>query len=113
MPKGSLKNFDMRKKYKVKIALSAQLDFRIIWDYISQNNPSNASVFISEIEKRILNLSVFPEKHPFIPEGDLVQIAEYRHCIHKKYRIIYRIQKDIVYILRIFHGSKLLDIDSL
>lgn len=103
----------MTKKYKVQITLSAQSDFRTIWDYISQNSPSNAHTFISEIEKRIYSLSHFPERNPFIPEGEMLQIDVYRHLIYKEYRIVYRVQNVNVFILRIFHGSKLLDIANL
>ncbi len=108
-----LRNSGVIKRFKVKITASAQSDIGIIWDYISQSNPSNALVFISEIEKRIYALSVFPERNPIIPEGEFFQIDAYRHLIHKNYRIVYRIQADCVYILRIIHGSKLLDLDSL
>ena len=96
----------MIKKYKIKITASAQADFRIIWDYISQNNPINAGEFLSEIEKRIYALSIFPQRNPIIPEGEYFQIDEYRHFIHKKYRVVYRIQNDRVYILRIVHGAR-------
>jgi len=79
-----------------------------LWEYISQNNPKNAEEFLSEIEKRINLLSLFPQRTPVIPEGELLQNDEYRHFIYNKYRIVYRIQNDIVFILRIFHGAKLL-----
>jgi toxin ParE1/3/4 len=100
--------FGMIKKYKVKITASAQSDFRTIWDYISQSNPINAVEFISEIEKRVHDLSILPERNPVIPEGEFLKSEEYRHVIYKKYRIIYRIRDENVYVLRIFHGSKLL-----
>ena len=109
MPKIFLKTFAMIKEYKVKITASAQSDFRTIWDYISQNNPLNAVAFLSEIEKRIFALSKMPERNPVIPEGEFLKSDDYRHIIYKKYRIIYRIQNENVYILRIFHGSKLLE----
>jgi toxin ParE1/3/4 len=108
-----LENFEMIKKYKVKITASAQSDFRTIWDFISQNNPLNAVEFISEIEKRVYDLSILPDRNPIIPEGEFLKSEEYRHVIYKKYRIIYRIRDENVYVLRIFHGSKLLGLNSL
>jgi toxin ParE1/3/4 len=108
MRRYSLENSEMKKNYKVKITASAQSDFRAIWDYISQDNPSNAAEFVSEIEERVNGLSIFPERNPVIPEGELLKSEEYRHVIYKKYRIIYRIRDENVYVLRIFHGSKLL-----
>jgi toxin ParE1/3/4 len=103
----------MIKKYKIKITASAQSDIRVIWDYISQNNPANAAEFISEIEKRIYGLHAFSERNPVIPEGEFLQIDDYRHLVYKKYRVAYRVHGDLVYILRIFQGAKLLDINSL
>jgi toxin ParE1/3/4 len=103
----------VKKRYKVIIAQSAQTDIRLIWGFISQNNPSNALVFINEIEARIYSLCDFPERNPIIPEGETLQVEVYRHLIYKKYRIVYRLQDAIVFVLRIFHGSKLLDLASL
>ena len=103
-------NSGMVKRYRVKITASAQADIGTIWDYISQNNPSNAVLFIAEIEKKVMSLSQFPDRHPVIPEGQYLQTNEYRHLVYKKYRVVYRIQDATVYVLRIFHGSKLLDL---
>jgi toxin ParE1/3/4 len=112
MPMNFSGNSGMKKKYKIKMTASAQSDIRILWDYISQNNPENAVEFISEIEKRIYSLSSLPERNPVIPEGEFLKTSDYRHLIYKKYRIIYRIRSEIVYVLRIFHGSKLLGLIS-
>jgi toxin ParE1/3/4 len=113
MLKHFLRNFGVTKKYKVKITLSAQSDIRTIWDYVSQLNPSNALVFINEIEERIYALSPYPERSPIIPEGEMLQNDVYRHLIYKDYRIVYRVQNENIFILRIFNGSKLLDMASL
>jgi toxin ParE1/3/4 len=92
---------------------SAQKDIEGIWDYISNDNPLNAIDFIAELEEKIESLRFFPERNPIIPEGDILQTRQYRHIVHKKYRTIYRVEKDVVYILRIFHGAKLLDSASI
>ncbi len=112
MPNISSGNSGVTKKYKIKITASAQKDIRGIWEYIAQNNPLNAGEFILEIEKRICSLSTSPERNPVIPEGELLQTDQYRHFIYKNYRIVYRVQDEIVYVLRIFHGAKLLDLTS-
>jgi plasmid stabilization system protein ParE len=91
----------MIKKYKIKITASAQSDFRTIWDYISQNNPKNAEEFLAEIEKRINHLSFSPQRNPVIPEGEFLQINEYRHFLYKKYRVVFSIKKFILLILMI------------
>jgi plasmid stabilization system protein ParE len=101
------------KKYKIKITQSAQSDIGSIWGYISKDNPLNAKIFIDELESQVYTLSQLPERNPVIPEGGIFQVDVYRHKIYKGYRIIYRIDSENVYVLRVFHGSKLLDIASL
>jgi toxin ParE1/3/4 len=110
--KNSSRNFELAKKYKVKILVTAQKDLANIWDYISQDNPMNAIEFIHEIEKRILNLNQYPERNPIIPECQILQTKKYHHSIYKQYRIVYRFDSGNVYVIRVFHGSKLLDITT-
>ncbi|MBU1299855.1 MAG: type II toxin-antitoxin system RelE/ParE family toxin [Bacteroidetes bacterium] len=50
-----------------------------------------------------------PERCPYIPENIFFG-TNYRHLIHKKYRAIYKINNADVYILRVVHGSKLLEL---
>ena len=103
----------MIKKYSLKITASARRDIEVIWDYISPDNPANAICFIDEIEKKINTLKTLPERNPVIPESSYFPIDAYRHLIYKDYRIVYRIQSGTVLVLRILHGSKLLDLFSL
>lgn len=106
-------NSVVQKNYNVKITLSAQNDIEIIWNYIAQDSPLNTIDFIDTIEEKLQGLASYPERNPAIPESQIIQTKNYRHIVYKKYRVIYRIDQDTVYILRIFHGSKLLDIASL
>ena len=99
----------MTKKYKVSISQNTQNDLEHIFAYISGDSIANAKKFILEMEKKIHNLETYPERFTFIPENLYLQ-GSYRHMIHKKYRIIYRISGSHVYIMRIIHGSKLLDL---
>jgi toxin ParE1/3/4 len=108
--KPSSKNFGVTRKSKVKLTASAQSD---IYNYITEDNPSNAVTFIAELEKQIHSLSTYSDRNPYIPESAILQTQTYRHQICKNYRIIYKIQDDIVFVLRIFHGSKLLDIAAI
>lgn len=100
----------MTKKNGVNVTLHAQRDIKSIWSYISQENPLNANDFIYALEEEILSLAVFPERNPIIPEGRILQTSEYRHLIYKNYRIVYRFDDLTVYVLRVFHGARLLDV---
>ena len=99
----------MTTKYKVNITKHAQKDLEHLFYYIAADSGNNASKFILEIEEKIYTLEHFPNRNPLIPENEYFE-TEYRHLIYKKYRIIYRIVENTVYILRIIHGTKLLKV---
>lgn len=97
----------MPKTYKVLLTRHAQNDFAEIYDYISADSPENGGAFVLTIEEKVASLTSMPERAPMIPENALLGTG-YRHLIHGKYRIIFRIQADSVIILRIIHGARLL-----
>jgi len=97
------------KKYKVNISHNAQNDLEHIFFYIASDSINNAKKFILELEKKIYSLDIFPERFAYIPEN-IHFGTNYRHITHKKYRVIYRITNDSIYILRVIPGTKLLDL---
>lgn len=99
----------MAKKYKVNISFNAQKDLEHIFLYIAEDSINNAKNFILELEKKIFSLDTMPERFALIPENIFFD-TNYRHINHKKYRVIYKISGNSVYIMRVVHGAKLLDI---
>ena len=99
----------MAKKYKVNISHNAQNDIEHIFYYIAADSTNNAKKFILELDEKIFSLDTFPEHFAYIPEN-LYFGANYRHITHKKHRVIYKTDNSSVYILRVIHGSKLLDL---
>ena len=99
----------MKKAYKVFITENAQDDLRHIFSYIAEDSVNNAKKFVSELEDRINTLSSLPERASYIPENAFLG-TEYRQLMHGKYRVIFRIDKKEIFILRVVHGSKLLDL---
>ena len=99
----------MAKKYQVNLTRHAQDDLEKIYYYIADESINSAVNFVLQLEKKVYSLEDFPDRNPFIPENEFFG-TDYRHLIYKKYRIIYRIVEKSVYILRIFHGAKLLDL---
>jgi len=95
-------------KFVVEITPSAETDIAEIWDYISQDSPANAEAFILAVEKQIASLEKFPERCARIPENEVLGTS-YRHLIHGSYRTIFRMAGYKVIILRVIHGSRLLD----
>ena len=87
----------------------AQEDLEQIYSYIASDSIDNATLFITELEKKIVTLEIFPFRNPLIPENEYFK-TDYRHLIYKIYRIIYRVTKNSAFILRIIQSEKLFDI---
>lgn len=99
----------MPRKFKINLTRNAQNDLEQIFFYIASDNINNAKKFILELEEKIYSLDTSPERCPYIPENIFFG-TNYRHLIHKKYRAIYKIDNNCVYILRVVHGSKLFEL---
>lgn len=97
----------MPKGYSVLLSHHAQRDVAETYDYISVDSPESAATFVLAIEEKVASLATMPDRVPLIPENALLGTS-YRHLVHGKYRIIFRVQGDSVLILRIIHGARLL-----
>jgi len=94
--------------FKVEITPSAEGDIAAIWDYIAQDNLMQANVFIGALDTQIKSLTQYPERCPFISENNILGTS-YRHLLHGSYRTIFRISRRTVVILRVIHGTRLLN----
>lgn len=99
----------MARRYKVSITETAEKDIKSIFEYISGDNPRAADKWISEIRSRINSLRELPMRCNIIPEAGEIGF-DYRHIIYDNYRTIFKITGDMVFIMRVFHSSMLLDL---
>ncbi len=99
----------MAKKYKVLITKIAEEDIRYIFEYILSDNPQTAERWKSEIKYQIASLIEFPARYSIIPEAVDIGI-DYRHVIYGDYRTVFKITDNIVFIMRVFHCARLLDL---
>jgi len=97
------------KKYNVNITFNAKIDLEHIFFYIAEDSINNAKKFIHELEEKFYSLDTMPERFALISENIFFG-TNYRQITHKKYRIIYKISGNSVFIMRIVHGAKLLDL---
>jgi plasmid stabilization system protein ParE len=102
----------MPRKYRVRFTRSATVDIGSIYDHIHRDRPRAALAFVEELERQIDSLERLPLRCPIIPESDELGVP-YRHLIYGEYRTIFRIVGNTVYILRVIHGARLLDVDIL
>lgn len=99
----------MKKTCRVSITRQAQQDLEQIFSYIAADNQDNAINFLGELERKICSLAIFPDRAGLIPENQFLGTA-YRHLLHERYRVVYRREGDTVYVLRVIHGAKLLEL---
>jgi len=88
------------KTNNVYVTASAEQDILEIWNYICDDSKLRAKKFIGQIEAEITKLKKYPQHCPVIKESDLLGI-EYRHLVPGNYRIIFKIDAENVYIMRI------------
>lgn len=91
----------------VKLTAGAVRDLEELYDYIALHDaPGKADRTLSKIEKVFTSLSESPERGAYPKELLALGIREYREIFFKPYRIIYRVQKNIVYVLLIVDGRR-------
>jgi toxin ParE1/3/4 len=96
-------------KVAVVITESALADLEDIENYISLDSPAIARKFISSIFDKIDQLHTYPESGKYVPE---IKDSSIRELLINKYRIVYQFDANSkVNILRVVHGSRLLDIE--
>ena len=89
----------------IRWSLGALEDIESIFSYISRDFPEKASEIVKGIIEKIEQLKQFPKLGRKFPDRDDENIRE---IFFKKYRIIYEIKENIIEILVIAHGSRLI-----
>lgn len=97
------------KKYKVLWSEPAIHDFENILDYIANDNKLIAKNILERVEKRTSELEEMPQRGSNVSELDEFNLYNYKQLIEYPWRIIYRIDDDLVYILAIIDGRRKLD----
>lgn len=93
---------------KVEWSPLARDELNEIIDYIAQDSIEYAVSFYKEVHKKVQDLITFPKMGRIVPELDDPNIRE---VLLKNYRIIYKILEVKLQIVRVLHGSRILDFD--
>ena len=96
----------MLKKYEPKWAAPARDDLNEIIDYISLTNEVYAVKVLDKIEENVKKLKTFPTKYRIVPELEKYGYLLYREVIVDYWRVIYKIENDIVYIMMVIDGRR-------
>jgi toxin ParE1/3/4 len=91
---------------KIKWTPESLGDIEAIVDFIARDSIHYARMFMCKVFNSVERLELFPESGRLVPE---LNRREIREIIMGNYRIIYRIKKDIVEILTVYHSARLLE----
>ena len=95
---------------EVRWTPQATEDLESIANYIAYDSPQYAHLFAIDVFAAVERLQDFPEIGRMLPETKSPNIRE---IILGNFRIVYRIKRDIIELLTIHHGAKLMDIEKL
>ena len=99
----------MAKKYIVKWTAPAREDVNEIIDYISETNINYAVKILDKIEAAVKDLSTFPERYRIVPELEKYGYFLYRNIVVEYWKIIYKIENNLVYIMLVIDSRRNLD----
>jgi len=80
-------------------------DLNEIYDYIARDSQSYANLFLKKLYNTVQKLKEFPNLGRIVPE---INTPSVRELIYQNYRIVYRMVNDLVEIITVLHGSRLL-----
>ena len=76
-----------------------------IAEYIAQDNPSAAALWVETLFEKVQLLKSSPQSGRVVPETDREDIRE---LIYGNYRIIYKVEKTRISVLTVRHGKQIL-----
>ncbi len=91
--------------FKVRITAQAETELNEAYEWIANESPDKAVIWFNGLVEASESLSAHPERCPRAPEGtDLDQ--EVRQLLYGKYRILFILRDDTVYVLHFRHGAR-------
>ena len=97
------------KQYQVEWTDNAIYDLEKIIEYIKIDSISTAKNIFYEIKNSCNDLYYFPERKRIVPELQHISIVKYREIIYKRWRILFKIEKQRVDVLIVVDSSRNLE----
>jgi plasmid stabilization system protein ParE len=91
--------------HRVELSQRAQRDIEEAFAYIHADSPTNAVRWRGGLEQKIEHLEKTPEAFGFAPENQTAR-ADVRQHLFGRYRILYTVREQTVFILTIRHGAR-------
>lgn len=94
------------KKSTVYWTKSAQKDLEDIIDYIRQDSIQSARNVFTTIKESAQSLETFSERGRIVPELQSIGVLSYRELICIRWRLVYRINKEEVYVMMLIDSRQ-------
>lgn len=85
---------------------TAQNDLSSILEYIRRDSPKNARLILKSIKEQAQKLDSFPERGRIVPELRDFGILIYHELIIDRWRVMYKIDADRVYVLAVIDARQ-------
>jgi len=97
------------KRFKVIWTKNAEFDLELIIEHIKISSIEIAKNIFTEIKQECNNLHTLPKRKRVVPELQAIGIDKYREIIYKRWRIVYKIDNEKVYVLIVADSSRNLE----
>ena len=97
------------KRFKVIWTKNAEFDLELIIEYIKISSINTAKKIFVEIKQECNKLYTLAERKRVVPEFQEIGIVKYREIIYKRWRIVYKIDSEKVYVLLVADSSRNLE----
>jgi toxin ParE1/3/4 len=91
------------RRHETRFADEAAADLERIGDWIAGSNPIRAVTFVDELDERCRHLTDMPQAYPSVPRHEGSGL---RRVPHGNYLIFYRVESDVVVIVRVLHAAR-------
>jgi plasmid stabilization system protein ParE len=91
--------------YHIIVQPAADEELQQAAHWIAQYSPEKATLWYFDALQAIESLRNFPARCPFAPERKTFKM-EIRHRLFDKYRILFVIEDETVYVLRVRHQAQ-------
>lgn len=96
----------MSAAFQIQWTAFAVRDLEAIADYIAQDAPTAADRLVDNIETQVDKLSSLPNRGRVVPELQDSGITLFRELVIEKWRVLYRITNNCIYILAIIDARR-------
>ena len=91
--------------FKVQITEQAATELDEVYEWIAADSPEQAVIWFNGLVEVSESLSTNPERCTRAPESNEID-REIRQLLYGKYRILFTIREDTVYLLHVRHGVR-------